>query len=162
SHPSHVVAVFNPRRTLANLYIDGKLAASVTPSSGRWTVPRTTIPLRLGADQEGGNRFVGSISRLAVYDRAFTTEQVAEHFEKSNSLAGVIGEWRLASTAGDVIQPESGTAALTAPVDIEPSDAPAQGPLTLWYRKPAREWVEALPLGNGRLGAMVFGGVTQE
>ena len=28
---------------------------------------------------------------------------------------------------------------------------------TLWYRKPAVEWEEALPLGNGRLGAMVYG-----
>ena len=27
----------------------------------------------------------------------------------------------------------------------------------LWYRKPAVKWTEALPLGNGRLGAMVFG-----
>src|SRR5580765_2205186 len=35
-------------------------------------------------------------------------------------------------------------------------------PLTLWYRQPAKSWVEALPLGNGRLGAMVFGGVTNE
>lgn len=32
----------------------------------------------------------------------------------------------------------------------------------LWYREPAHEWVEALPLGNGRLGAMVFGGVAEE
>jgi alpha-L-fucosidase 2 len=32
----------------------------------------------------------------------------------------------------------------------------------LWYTKPAAQWVEALPLGNGRLGAMVFGGVAQE
>ncbi|HNX78652.1 MAG TPA: glycoside hydrolase N-terminal domain-containing protein, partial [Prolixibacteraceae bacterium] len=29
--------------------------------------------------------------------------------------------------------------------------------LKLWYDKPAGFWVEALPLGNGRLGAMVFG-----
>ena len=35
-------------------------------------------------------------------------------------------------------------------------------PLTLWYRQPAERWVEALPLGNGRLGAMVFGGVVHE
>jgi len=35
-------------------------------------------------------------------------------------------------------------------------------PLLLWYRQPAVKWVEALPLGNGRLGAMVFGGVPQE
>jgi alpha-L-fucosidase 2 len=35
-------------------------------------------------------------------------------------------------------------------------------PLTLWYRQPAREWEEALPIGNGRLGAMVCGGVANE
>jgi len=35
-------------------------------------------------------------------------------------------------------------------------------PLTLWYREPATEWVEALPVGNGRLGAMVFGGRESE
>jgi alpha-L-fucosidase 2 len=34
--------------------------------------------------------------------------------------------------------------------------------LTLHYTRPAAEWVEALPVGNGRLGAMVFGGIHQE
>ncbi|MBV8818967.1 MAG: glycoside hydrolase family 95 protein, partial [Acidobacteriaceae bacterium] len=32
----------------------------------------------------------------------------------------------------------------------------------LWYRQPASTWNEALPVGNGRLGAMVFGGVSSE
>ncbi len=32
----------------------------------------------------------------------------------------------------------------------------------LWYTKPANEWEEALPVGNGRLGAMVFGGIEEE
>ncbi len=32
----------------------------------------------------------------------------------------------------------------------------------LWYKRPAATWDEALPLGNGRLGAMVFGGVREE
>lgn len=40
--------------------------------------------------------------------------------------------------------------------------AHAAEPLTLWYRQPAKTWVEALPVGNGRLGAMVFGGTTEE
>lgn len=31
-------------------------------------------------------------------------------------------------------------------------------PLTLWYEQPATEWTEALPVGNGRLGGMVFSG----
>ena len=33
---------------------------------------------------------------------------------------------------------------------------------TLWYRQPAAEWTEALPVGNGRVGAMVFGGIGEE
>ncbi|MBI5388459.1 MAG: glycoside hydrolase family 95 protein [Verrucomicrobia bacterium] len=37
-----------------------------------------------------------------------------------------------------------------------------QEPLSLWYRRPARQWVEALAIGNGRLAAMVFGGITRE
>ena len=38
----------------------------------------------------------------------------------------------------------------------------AQKALSLWYNKPASTWTEALPLGNGRLGAMVFGAVENE
>jgi len=34
--------------------------------------------------------------------------------------------------------------------------------LLLWYAQPASEWVEALPVGNGRLGAMIFGSVAVE
>ena len=34
--------------------------------------------------------------------------------------------------------------------------------LKLWYDEPASQWVEALPVGNGRLGAMVFGGTASE
>lgn len=48
----------------------------------------------------------------------------------------------------------------------EPPDSAAAvdvvRPLLLWYETPAREWVEALPVGSGRLGAMVFGGVESE
>lgn len=38
----------------------------------------------------------------------------------------------------------------------------ASAPLALWYRQPAARWEEALPIGNGKLGAMVFGGTEQE
>lgn len=34
--------------------------------------------------------------------------------------------------------------------------------LKLWYEQPAKQWVEALPVGNGRLGAMVFGDPSNE
>ena len=32
----------------------------------------------------------------------------------------------------------------------------------LWYDRPAQHWLEALPLGNSRMGAMVYGGITEE
>jgi alpha-L-fucosidase 2 len=35
-------------------------------------------------------------------------------------------------------------------------------PLKLWYNKTATKWTEALPIGNGRLGAMIFGGIEKE
>jgi alpha-L-fucosidase 2 len=45
------------------------------------------------------------------------------------------------------------------------SRSSAQGPakaLSLWYVAPATQWVEALPIGNGRLGAMEFGGTVHD
>ena len=36
------------------------------------------------------------------------------------------------------------------------------GDLKLWYSNPAKTWTEALPLGNSRLGVMVFGGTDSE
>jgi alpha-L-fucosidase 2 len=41
-------------------------------------------------------------------------------------------------------------------------DATAPAALKLWYDRPAAQWVEALPVGNGRLAAMVFGGTVIE
>ena len=43
-----------------------------------------------------------------------------------------------------------------SPVFAEGSDC------RTWYAQPASRWVDAMPLGNGRLGAMVFGGVAAE
>ena len=34
--------------------------------------------------------------------------------------------------------------------------------LTLWYRQPATAWTSALPVGNGKQGAMMFGGIDSE
>ena len=39
---------------------------------------------------------------------------------------------------------------------------PPAGRNVLWYKQPAKVWEEALPIGNGKLGAMIFGGVADE
>src|SRR5215470_12259311 len=46
------------------------------------------------------------------------------------------------------------TSALSAPG--------ASNELVLWYPRPADQWTEALPVGNGRLAAMDFGGTADE
>jgi alpha-L-fucosidase 2 len=45
---------------------------------------------------------------------------------------------------------------LAAPASFAASDP------VLWYRHPAQKWGDALPVGNGRLGGMVYGGVVKE
>lgn len=43
-----------------------------------------------------------------------------------------------------------------------PAGCKKESPLKLWYRQPADRWLEALLVGNGRLGAMMLGGLGQE
>ncbi|MBI5382855.1 MAG: glycoside hydrolase N-terminal domain-containing protein [Opitutae bacterium] len=49
-----------------------------------------------------------------------------------------------------------------APTPADAGVPAAASNLSLWYRQPAAVWTEALPVGNGRLGAMVFGGTAEE
>ena len=42
------------------------------------------------------------------------------------------------------------------------AEGTSENPMRLWYDDPASQWTEALPVGNGRLGAMVFGDVRKE
>src|SRR5688572_18185677 len=60
---------------------------------------------------------------------------------------------------------DAGTAAATLPFAgsiLNAFPSAADDPLLLWYDKPAQEWTDALPIGNGRLGAMIFGGAGVE
>jgi alpha-L-fucosidase 2 len=56
----------------------------------------------------------------------------------------------------------SGAAALAAADILPPSVNATERSNIIWYRSPAKVWNEALPIGNGRLGGMIFGGVTSE
>ncbi|MCM2369793.1 glycoside hydrolase family 95 protein [Aporhodopirellula aestuarii] len=45
---------------------------------------------------------------------------------------------------------------------VLPLNQPPSEPLSLWYNQPSKVWEDALPVGNGRMGAMVYGGVSKE
>src|SRR5580700_914344 len=53
-------------------------------------------------------------------------------------------------------------AGLSADAGTGTGAATGAGNEKLWYTKPAGEWLEALPVGNGRISAMVFGGMDHE
>ena len=164
---SHVAGVFSVPRGIYKLYLNGKEVAN----AGRTGMKRMEInalPLRLGADSEGQHRFTGEMARVTVYRRALNADELArlaaEPERRSLDLDGRVADWDLrrpgklayVSTAANQLQ-------LTHPVPITgTAPAPSAPSAALWYRQPARDWNEALPLGNGRLGAMVFGGVNRE
>lgn len=64
------------------------------------------------------------------------------------------------AATGQDRRPTAGVDTFSGPFDG--LAAAPSGPMTLWYRKPAADWYSALPIGNGRLGAMNFGGVEGE
>ena len=51
---------------------------------------------------------------------------------------------------------------LTAGASAAPNPPSPADRLTLWYDRPAQYWEEALPVGNGRIGAMIYGGVDHD
>ncbi|MDQ3816002.1 MAG: glycoside hydrolase N-terminal domain-containing protein, partial [Armatimonadota bacterium] len=167
--PTHVVAAFNPREKTVALYLDGKPAARLPEDPKlRIAIIGSQTPLRIGSDQAGEHRFIGSISYLAVYNRALMAEEVAPLFAqptKSSSQVGLssqVGAWQLTPGAGRKIEAVSGQGALVMVPDVHGAARGPGGALTLWYARPAREWLESLAFGNGRMGGTVFGGVEQE
>jgi alpha-L-fucosidase 2 len=67
-----------------------------------------------------------------------------------------------AAGAGAAMLPTGWTAA-ARPASAPPSEVSAADDLALWYDESAgTDWLRALPIGNGRLGAMVFGNVDTE
>lgn len=159
---SHVVGVYSASRQIARLFLDGREVANRT--EGPWpALAPNDLPLRIGVDQTGGSRFAGRIRQAAVYRRALSAEEVARRTaDPAAQLDGVLGDWSFVEPAPAKLRPAAGALVLTGPtVFAGTAPAPAE-PLSLWYRQPGRRWTEALLLGNGRLGAMVAGGVPRE
>lgn len=169
---THIAGTYSATRKIMRLYIDGKLVASLDDGGFPAMTP-SKVPLCIGADPDGGNRFRGSILRAAVYRRALDPDEVAARAASTSPspLEGTIAEWAFEPRSRDTIKPLAGKIPLriAGPITVAPyagefigEAAPPEQPLSLWYRRPADKWSEALPIGNGRLGAMVFGGIETE
>jgi len=160
--PTHVVATFDSREMITSIYFNGRRVAAIPPGKDRWMNPTDNVPVRIGADLDDKNRFRGVIHSLSVYRRALTDDEVAKAFAGEFETGDLSATWEFAPDAGIRIPAKSGKTALLSPPPITGMAQGPAGDLHLWYRRPAREWVEALPFGNGRLGGTVFGGIERE
>lgn len=162
---SKVTAVFDPRTTEVKLFVNGKQQGSLPHANRGYPRPKTDMPLLLGTDANHQNAFKGIIRQLAVYTRALTPQEVETRVTgKERVETGFLGEWEIIEGDQRVIHSADGTLDLKKPVIVQGASTPpdSDSGLILWYSRPAREWVEALPVGNGRLGGMVFGDIDQE
>jgi alpha-L-fucosidase 2 len=73
-------------------------------------------------------------------------------------LAALLGLAAGPAAADRRAVPQAGPGAADYQLGLQASPAAGENPgLVLWYDRPAEKWEGALPVGNGRLGAMVFG-----
>ena len=63
----------------------------------------------------------------------------------------------IAASTAALALPHELHAGLQSPAPHEATEVSSTQNTSLWYREPAEKWIQALPLGNGRVGAMVFG-----
>lgn len=78
---SHVVGVYSAPKQFMKLYLDGKEVAGVT--GGAWPkMALSDVPLRVGSDPGGANRFQGRLLRAAVYGRALTADEISKRAAK--------------------------------------------------------------------------------
>ena len=104
------------------------------PSVG--SLPTATRFTRLLANKKSPMNRIGRLTRIALTAALLL------------ALLAVLDAAVPASTAAESPKP-----------DVAP---PNVSSLALWYRQPAKGWEEALPIGNGHMGAMVYGGVPTE
>ncbi len=160
---SYVVGVYSAPKQIMKLYLNGQEVASNKGDFPKMSL--TKSPLRIGADSQGDNRFQGRIKRAAIYNRALTAEEIAARFADAPAPNGVVADWKFEANASAKIVPVVGQLPLKrtdADAEFTSSNEPPKEALSLWYKQPAKQWTEALPVGNGRLGAMLFGGLQNE
>lgn len=140
----HLAGVYSSSQDIFRLYINGEEVAS--GSNARLPMRQTLFPVRLGIDADGKNRFSGQIFKTALYNKALTPAAVKQLSAERTQPGAFdpVAEWMPDKN----IRPLKTIAGRKNTI---PSNT------LLWYKAPASEWIEALPIGNGRLGAMIFG-----
>ncbi|MGE3242222.1 MAG: glycoside hydrolase N-terminal domain-containing protein [Pirellulales bacterium] len=84
-------------------------------------------------------------------------DRTGKHYGRGDGLAIFVD--------GEEVARQPRLEKITARLPANPQSAirdPKSSAPRLWYDEPAKRWTDALPIGNGRLGAMVYGGTAQD
>nr|WP_295923054.1 glycoside hydrolase N-terminal domain-containing protein [uncultured Dyadobacter sp.] len=153
-----LIGTFSKSKNQYKLYInDDEVASSAKASLSPMT--RTNFPLRVGADSDGRNNLTAKVAQVAVYSRYLNRQEIIGGKKTSGSTV----EW-LFQTENQNEYPgaNAGGPRLARLRPVSGVDRFGDTSDVLWYRSPATAWETALPIGNGRLGAMLFGGPDRE
>lgn len=153
-----LVGTFSKLKGQFKLYInENEAAASLrTPLL---PMTRTNFPLRIGSDSDGRNNLAARVRQVAVYGQYLDKQQVLAGKKPSQPIV----EWRFdAESQSEYASAVSGGQKLVKLRKVTGVDRFGDTSDILWYRHPATQWETALPVGNGRLGAMIFGGPDRE
>ncbi len=139
---THVIAVCDPDASELAIYLDGRLAAA--SQAGRIAGFGAKHPMRIGADTEGNNRFAGLVDEVRLYDVPLLNADAAARFEGKPIAWG-----RFPTCQNEPLQ-------IHYRDGLQADHAALLGRNDVVYLSPAVHEHEALPLGNGRLCAMVW------
>ncbi len=135
----HVAAVYDAKRGKLAIYLNGKSAAVLR--AARDGVIGGSNPIRIGADSTGGVGFRGLIDGARLYNYVLTAAQVAERFAGKEPTLPVLP------------RPETLPIAYKNGLQTDPAALVARNDVV--YCRPAVYAHEGMPVGNGRLCAMV-------
>ncbi|MCS7253859.1 MAG: LamG-like jellyroll fold domain-containing protein [Armatimonadota bacterium] len=140
----HVAATFDGRLGIIRLFVNGNIVAEQFLTRGKLSVNKNS--LRIGADSLGGSRWVGAIDEVRIYSRALSPQEIALR------------------SRGEETKPPT---ALAERMARKPSTCFRDGKMHINFRallsrndvvylSPATFEFEAIPIGNGKLGAVVW------
>ncbi|MFA4029418.1 MAG: hypothetical protein GDYSWBUE_000358 [Candidatus Fervidibacterota bacterium] len=140
----HVAATFDGRLGIIRLFVNGNMVCEQFAVRGKLTINRNS--LRIGADSLGGSRWVGAIDEVRIYSRALTPQEMAMRYR------------------GVEVKPHTEISAVAL---RKPSICFRNGKMhinfeglisrnDIVYLSPAKFEFEAMPIGNGRLGAVIW------
>lgn len=141
----HVAATFDGRLGIIRLFVNGNVVEEQFLVKGRLTLNKNSV--RIGADSLGGSRYVGAIDEVRIYSRALTPWEILMRY-LGREIESAVAVTAKIKTRKPSIFLRNGKAHVNFEGLLSRND--------IVYLSPARFEFEAMPIGNGKLGAVVW------